>query len=94
MTRRRETGEAPAAHARTAGGKPGSHIRPDSGACEPHQLSAEEWWDIYCQRMAEPGPGPIHLGWWFAALLVSLLMLVSMVAGLWSLGHALLAAIA
>lgn len=54
-------------------------------------LSPEEWWNIYCQRMAEPAPGRIHLGWWSAALLVSLAMTFCLIAGLWTLVRALLA---
>ena len=87
MTGRRQTGER-----QTGASDRYQTPDPDHGTA-PVLLSPEQWWDIYCRRMAEPEPGPIHLGWWFAALLVGLAMLVVMVAGLWTLGRALIAVI-
>ncbi|MER2509004.1 MAG: hypothetical protein ABTQ27_09605 [Amaricoccus sp.] len=54
-------------------------------------MTPDEWWNLYCQRMAEPGPGRIRPGWWFAALLVGLAMWICIAAGLRMIGDDLLA---
>ncbi len=54
-------------------------------------MTPDEWWNLYCQRMAEPGTGRIRPGWWFAALLVGLAMWICIAAGLRMIGDDLLA---
>lgn len=54
-------------------------------------MTPDEWWNLYCQRMAEPGPGRIRPGWWFAAMLLGLVLWIWIAAGLRMFGDDLLA---